>query len=162
VLAGRERHSHGRPDNLGYPVRAIRSRQYLYLWNVKPERWPIGDPEGYHDTDDSPTKTFLLERLNSPSFGHLAHLSFAKRPGEEIYDIRKDPGCLENLAGAAGYARIKEELSRELKERLTKQGDPRLLGYGDIFESYPRYSAMRDLPGFKKQGEYNPQYQVRP
>ncbi len=161
VLAGRERHSHCRPDNLGYPVRAIRSREYLYIWNMKPERWPIGDPPGYHDTDDSPTKTFLLERLNSPSFGHLAHLSFAKRPGEELYDIRKDPGCLENLAEVAAYARLKEKLSGELKKRLTEQEDPRLLGYGDIFESYPRYSAMRDLPGFKKQGEYNPRYQVR-
>ncbi|MFH1741695.1 MAG: sulfatase, partial [bacterium] len=51
VFTGRERHSHSRPDNIGYPSRAIRTDQYLYIRNFKPDRWPIGDPEGFHDID---------------------------------------------------------------------------------------------------------------
>jgi len=55
VVAGRERHTHARFDNLGYPARAIRTADYLYIWNMKPERWPAGDPgpddDWYHDID---------------------------------------------------------------------------------------------------------------
>lgn len=45
VLAGRERHSSSRYQNLGYPQRVIRQGQYLYIWNMKPERWPAGAPQ---------------------------------------------------------------------------------------------------------------------
>lgn len=30
LFTGRERHTHARPDNLGYPIRAIRDYQFLY------------------------------------------------------------------------------------------------------------------------------------
>jgi uncharacterized sulfatase len=44
ILTGRERHSHARPDNVGYPARAIRTSNYLYIENFKTDRWPAGDP----------------------------------------------------------------------------------------------------------------------
>jgi uncharacterized sulfatase len=44
-------------------------------------------------------------------------------------------------------------------QALREQGDPRALGTGDIFESYPRVSRMRpELGGFAERGEYNPKY----
>ncbi|MBN2411246.1 sulfatase [candidate division KSB1 bacterium] len=163
VFTGRERHTHARPDNLGYPSRAVRTNDYLYILNLKPDRWPAGDPdgsgdpEGYHDIDDSPTKTFMIE--NQDQYANLFLLAYGKRPGEELYDIKNDPYCMNNLAGQAGFERIKNELRTMLEKTLTGQKDPRMLGNGDIFESYPRYSRMRKFKGFKKQGEYNPQYQ---
>ncbi len=45
VYVGRERHSSSRWNNLGYPQRTIRSAGYLLIWNMKPERWPAGDPQ---------------------------------------------------------------------------------------------------------------------
>jgi N-sulfoglucosamine sulfohydrolase len=45
VFAGRERHSSSRYLNWGYPQRAIRSHDYLLVWNMKPERWPAGAPQ---------------------------------------------------------------------------------------------------------------------
>ncbi len=174
ILTGRERHTHARPDNLGYPARAIRTADYLYIWNMKPERWPAGDPmppgtmkgqapegfkelwPGYHDVDDSPSKLFLIEHQST--FPGPFDLAFARRPGEQLYDIRRDPGCTVNLAGEEAYGRIRKELRELLERELMAQGDPRVLGYGDIFESYPRISPMRQFPGFRKQGEYNPGY----
>ena len=32
------------PDNLGYPARAIRTKEFLYVKNYHPNRWPLGDP----------------------------------------------------------------------------------------------------------------------
>ncbi|KPL11910.1 heparan N-sulfatase [candidate division BRC1 bacterium SM23_51] len=162
VFTGRERHTHARPDNLGYPARAIRTHDYLYILNLKPDRWPAGDPEGFFDIDGSPSKTYMLENRTSAEGKRLFALAVAKRPAEELYDIKADPGCVNNLAALAKYAAIQKKLRAELEQALTEQKDPRVLGYGDVFDSYPRYSAMRDYPGFKKQGEYNPKFQVKP
>jgi uncharacterized sulfatase len=159
AFSGRERHSHARFDNLGYPCRAIRSYQYLYIRNFKPERWPAGDPEGFYDIDDGPSKEHVLKNRNRPDVRRLFEAACGKRPAEELYDIQKDPGCLENLASSPAHAEVRAKLRAELERTLIAQKDPRTLGAGDIFESYPRYSAMRpELGGFAQQGEYNPAF----
>src|SRR5262249_7910697 len=57
VLVGKERHDLGRPDDVGYPVRAIRMPEYLYVHNYEPDRWPVCNPEtGYRNCDDGPSK----------------------------------------------------------------------------------------------------------
>ncbi|HKJ67605.1 MAG TPA: sulfatase [bacterium] len=163
VLTGRERHTHARPDNLAYPARALRTGQYLYIRNLAPDRWPAGNPGGsgdpphYHDIDDSPSKTYMLEHQDDPAVCQLFHLGFGKRPLEELYDIQADPGCIHNLAGQYEYQQLQEHLWEQLEDTLRAQHDPRAFGY-EIFESYPRYSHMRDFPGFKQQGEYNFEY----
>src|SRR6185295_125640 len=51
VFFGRERHASVRAGNVGYPIRGIRTAQFLYLRNFEPERWPAGDPPIYGDVD---------------------------------------------------------------------------------------------------------------
>jgi N-sulfoglucosamine sulfohydrolase len=157
VLAGRERHTHARPDNVGYPARAIRTHDFLYIRNLKPDRWPAGDGPGYHDIDPSPAKSFLLENRHVESVRPFAELAVARRPLEELFDIRRDPGCLRNLAGEPEYAQVKQALWSVLEQELTRQGDPRMSG-SEIFDSYPRYSPMRKLGGFDAEGQYNPAF----
>ena len=178
ALAGRERHTHARPDNLGYPARAIRTDEFLYIWNIKPERWPAGDPlppglspeqldgsiskdnagfsGGYEDIDGSATKDYLLEfRDQHPD---LFHLATGKRPEHQLFKISEDPWCLHDLSRNPDYAGVLENLSQLLKEELTRQGDPRMKDEGDRFESYPRFGGMRPFPGFRQRREYNPEY----
>ncbi|SMP75873.1 Sulfatase [Neorhodopirellula lusitana] len=45
AFSGRERHSSSRFNTLGYPQRVIRTTEYLYIRNFKPERWPAGAPK---------------------------------------------------------------------------------------------------------------------
>lgn len=157
ILAGRERHTHARYDNLGYPSRAIRTKQYLYIRNFAPDRWPAGDPPGYYDIDDGPTKQFMLEhREEHPE---AFQLGFGKRRGEELYDLNADPDCLHNLAGQQQLEAKQKELAALLTEQLTQQRDPRVVGPFDLFDSYPRMSEMRpELGGFAERGKYNPKY----
>ena len=158
VLSGRERHTHARPDNLGYPSRAIRTHQFLYIRNFAPERWPAGDE--FHDIDACPSLTFLRERADTPQGSFFLEASVGKRPAEECFDILKDPACMRNLAGEPGYATLVDQLGDLLMLELTKQEDPRATGKGEIFESYPRYSSMRPhLGGFAERGAYNPAFQ---
>jgi uncharacterized sulfatase len=162
AVSGRERHSHARFDNLGFPARAIRTEQYLYIRNFKPDRWPAGDPEQYADVDNGPSKTFILKHRNDPKIKPFFEAAFGKQPAEQLFDIRTDPGCMKNLAGSSAHAAVLKKLRAQLDQTLLAQRDPRVLGTGDIWDSYPRYSPMRpELGGFAEQGKYNPKYAVK-
>lgn len=160
VFAGRERHSSSRYNNLSYPQRAIRTPQYLYIRNFEPERWPAGAPRkyekdgtlgpmhaAYHDIDRSPTLSYLVDHRANPFIRRHLHLAVERRPAEELYDIRKDPGCLRNLANESASDAVTASLRVQLVDYLTKTNDPRILGQGDIFETYGRYGQeMRTFP----------------
>ena len=145
TLLGKERHDLGRTDgdlvSVGYPVRALRNDQYLYVKNFEPDRWPVGDPEyGFLNCDNSPTKSYLLLQQSNPEQRKFFEMSFGKRPGEELYDIKKDPDCLENLAMNEQFADVKSKMWDQLQKELTAQQDPRILGQGRIFDFYPNRS----------------------
>jgi len=159
VFSGRERHTHARFDNLGYPARAMRQGNYLYVRNMKPDRWPAGDPEFYADIDDSPTKQWMMRHRDDPQIAPLFEHSFGKRPEEQLFDVVNDPGCRKNLASEAAHRSVRQSMRATLEKSLAEHGDPRLLGRADIWESYPRFSAMRpELGGFAERGKANPKY----
>ena len=137
MIIGKERHDVGRQNDKGYPVRAIIAGHYFYSLNFKPNRWPAGNPEtGYLNTDGSPSKTEILNLKREGSNEDYWNLSFGKRPEETLYDIRKDPDCIENIAQNNKYSFIKDSLRKVLIEDLTINKDPRILGYGDLFDNY--------------------------
>lgn len=138
VLIGRERNGPGRPRNQGYPVRGIVRDDWLYLENAAPERWPGGNPEmGYLDVDVSPTKSLILQRRREA--GHDRHwdLTFAKRGPRELYDLRRDPDCVANLAADPAQRARVGELQAALQRRLLAEGDPRQRGQPDYFDAFP-------------------------
>ena len=136
VCMGRERHDLGREGDLGYPVRCIRTEEYLYVRNLAPERWPAGNPEtGYTGCDSSPTKDLIIRQHEGGEDRYWAR-AFGKRPPEELYRITTDPECLHNLAAEPQYAGVTELLWAELQGYLRAQNDPRILGFGEIFDTY--------------------------
>lgn len=159
IFSGRERHSHARFDNLGYPARAMREGSFLYVWNMKPDRWPAGDPELFADIDGAPTKDWMMQHRGDAKVKPLFELGFGKRPEEQLFDVGKDPGCLRNLAPEPAHQTTRKAMRAALEKALREQNDPRATGNGDIWERYPRYSPMRpQLGGFAEQGKYNPKY----
>jgi N-sulfoglucosamine sulfohydrolase len=148
VLHGKERHAPGQEEHMGgYPVRAIRTHDYLYIRNFKEERWPAGTPNYKEaaipycwlgDCDNGPTKSYMVENQDKDEHHRfLYQLAFGKRPAEELYDCRKDPDQMENLAYDPAYKDLKEELAAQLMEQLLATGDPRATGGGDEFDRVP-------------------------
>jgi N-sulfoglucosamine sulfohydrolase len=142
TLLGKERHDIGRTDgeilSVGYPARAIRNDQFLYVRNFKPNRWPGGDPQyGLLNCDNSPTKGYLMGLTPQDAEYRYYELSFGKRPAEELYDVVADPDCVRNLADQSKYRETCDALWDQLHLELAAQGDPRVLGHGDIFDAYP-------------------------
>jgi hypothetical protein len=148
VLHGKERHVPGQEGHMGgYPSRAIRNHDFLYIRNFKPDRWPAGTPNHgkafiprfwLADCDNGPTKTYMVDNRDKDDHHSLLYeLSFGKRPAEELYDCRRDPEQLLNLADDPAYADIKESMSDLLMEQLELTADPRVIGGGDKFDEYP-------------------------
>jgi N-sulfoglucosamine sulfohydrolase len=158
AVAGRERHvSTVREGNFPYPQRAIHTKDFVYIRNFKPERWPLGEGPGYGrpeaempyadlqeetytafgDMDASPTKAWLVTHRNDPGMEVYFNFAFARRPGEELYDLRSDPDCLKNVAEESAYRDTRDQLSQRLMTVLTETRDPRVTGDGDTFDKPP-------------------------
>ena len=171
VFSARERHSSSRFNSLSYPQRSIRTHDYLYIWNLRPERWPAGTPQkfetvnydstgeviqgalgpvngAYHDIDACPSLSFMIEHREDDSIRPFLELAVARRPEFELYDIRVDPGCLKNLAGKVSHRALEARLANRLQAHLRATGDARIVGPngGEIWETYPRYSSLRWFP----------------
>jgi len=147
VFSERERHAYVRAGNLSYPMRAIRTDRFLYINNLRPERWPAGDPENtesnrfFGDIDDGPAKQLLLKNKNDPAYEKFRLWSLDKRPAEELYDLEKDPDQLKNLAEDPAYDNVQHELATRLmkwrkstKDSVTETTEP--------FDNYPFYGKI--------------------
>jgi arylsulfatase A-like enzyme len=155
VILGREREDVGRPNDEGYPVRAIVKGNFFYAVNYEPSRWPSGNPEtGYADTDGGPTKTELLQANRKGQHKDLWQLSFGIKGSEELYQTDKDPYSMNNLAADPAFAAIKARLRKEMEAELKKQGDPRMFGKGYLFDQYPyAQEGVRNFYERYKKGE---------
>lgn len=146
-----ERHDGCRAGGKGYPCRAIRTGDYLYIYNFEPTRWPSGSPDPsvcaraipFGEIDDSPTKTFVMEHRNEHEVAHLAELAFGMRPAEELYDLKKDPEQLVNVAGSVRYQAAQHRLRRELFNHLATTRDPRVVGGKVDWDYYPYYGLIK-------------------
>ncbi len=138
IFAGRERHSSSRYLNWGYPQRVIRSKDYLLIWNLKPERWPAGAPQrlvpgtkdelypiygidengeqqsgwAFTDIDGSPTKSFMIEHHDDVAYSSYFHWATDIRPEFELFNTQTDPYCLNNLSGDPDYRKIEKEMKK--------------------------------------------------
>ena len=155
VIIGRELHFHNsRPGNVPYPMRAVRTKDYLYIQNLKPERWPMGDPydaaelsepdtlyqmglstsPAYRDLDGSLTNAWMMSRREKPGDKELFLLTMHPRPGEELYDLRKDPDQLVNRAADPEFDTVLVILRGQVDQVMNTTGDPRL---NDAFDRLP-------------------------
>ena len=131
AYSARERHSSSRHQNWTYPIRAMRTPEYLLIRNFRPSRWPAGHPAGfkgdsfgYYDIDAAPSKTFLWKNRNTTEVGPFFQLAVDKRPAVELFDIRKDPGNLHNLADDPKFVQVQKTARRGVGELSQKDRRP--------------------------------------
>ena len=137
-----------------YPMRAVRTKDYLYIRNFKPERWPMGDPfeaaeltrtddlykmglstkPAYRDLDGSLTKAWMMSHHKKTDDKALFQLTMHPRPSEELYDLKKDPNQLLNLASVPELRTTLKTLRSHVDQVMNKTSDPRLK---DAFDQLP-------------------------
>lgn len=138
VVVGRERHA------VEYPTRGIHTEDFLLIRNYSPELSPAGSDRG-------PTREFMTNNQTDPRVAKAWALFSDKRPAVELFDKRKDPDQLTNVADDPAYASVRKELEEKLDAFLKETGDPRALGKGDVFLSYPDFSKKKGTPATEPQ-----------
>ncbi|NND09343.1 MAG: sulfatase [Saprospiraceae bacterium] len=152
LVMARERHAICRQGGLGYPGRAIRTDSFLYIENLFPDRWPAGDPPLFGDIDlhmlqgKSPTKEYMMLNKDDPKVRPLYELAFMKRPLAELYNLKKDPFQMKNVAASPTYSNVKRRLKEQLWNYLQETKDPRALGKSVTWDTQPYYKE-RDWIG---------------
>ena len=160
ALIGREVHvGSGREDYMPYPVRALRTSDFLYVKNFKPDRWPMGDPKAaagdtmpsakalentrtaFADIDASPTKTWLIQNRFEEGLDTILRDAWEKRPEEELYLLADDPHQIRNVAADPAHAATLEKLRAQLMAELEAKQDPRLT---DAFDRPPYLDKSRE------------------
>lgn len=164
---GRERHVEmARAGHLPYPQRSIRTADYSFIINFRPDRYPLGDPynlgeddePGFDeiarttfvtlpDEDAGPTKAWIVTHRNDPQWKSYFDHAYGRRPREELFDLRKDPHQMKNVANDPEYAEVVTQLRKRLLDELQQSGDPRLVDDGKFFETPPMAGPLpNDVP----------------
>lgn len=77
----------------------------------------------------------------------VLHRTLTKRPQEELFDLKKDPHQMVNVACNSAYTDIKQKLRKTLMDELHKQKDPR------ICEDVVRYDNSPFTDAFPQGGK---------
>jgi len=168
VVTGRERHvAQARAGFLPYPQRALREKDFIYIINFEPDRWPMGDPinlgpdeepPSYQalcnnplvtlmDWDNGPTKAWMVLKREDLDVEPLYDLAAGKRPREELYDLRTDPDYLHNVAADPAYEDVRARMEARLLAILEEHDDPRLTEDPCRYELEP-YAGPPDTEWF--------------
>ena len=119
-----------------YPVRSVRSQNYKYILNLNSST-PFYNMVTTHE--NGIYQTWLQETSGKPD-RHDYVMRYLQRPKEELYDIRKDPWELNNLADEAGYEQVKQRLRKALHDWMVQQGDQGIDTELKAIERQPRWN----------------------
>lgn len=134
VLAGDTNHhreivygTHTRDGMMNYyPIKAIRTDRYKYIWNLFPERAftnHITNSNQFAERGGEQLWDSWMRLAATDATARERVKNYQHRPEEELYDITKDPAELNNLAGDSEYREIKQKLRTGLEAWMDSQGD---------------------------------------
>jgi N-sulfoglucosamine sulfohydrolase len=104
------------------PMRAIQTRQYLYIFNA----WSNGQRIMQTATTGTPTYRRMRELAATDPKIAERHKLYQFRVVEELYDVEHDPDCLHNLLADPAHAKDREALQQDLEAWMVKTRDPML------------------------------------
>jgi len=102
------------------PMRAIQTKTHLYLFNP----WSNGKRIFATATNGTVTCKRMIELAkNDKAMNERLNL-YRYRVPQELYQVKRDPDCLQNLIGSSNNQEVKNKLQKLLEEWMVKTGDP--------------------------------------
>ena len=103
-------------------IRAVRSKEFKYIKNFYPER-PYTQLNAYKESK-YPSLALLRALYKQGKLTPAqAHFMKPTRPEEELYDLKKDPWEIKNLAKDSKYKNVLEEYRGQLNKWIKESGD---------------------------------------
>ena len=102
------------------PMRAIQTKTHLYLFNP----WSNGERIFATATNGTVTCKRMIELAkNDKAMNERLNL-YRYRVPHELYQVKRDPDCLQNLISSSNNQEVKNKLQKLLEEWMVKTGDP--------------------------------------
>ncbi len=103
-----------------YEMRAAHNDRYLYIFND----WSDGKTEFRNESQNGRTMTAMVKAAKSqPRVAARVEL-FLYRVPQELYDIKEDPDCLNNLVDDPKHEETLQRLQRQMLGHMLKTKDP--------------------------------------
>ena len=103
-----------------YGIRSVRNERYKYILNLSPK---VKFTNVITEKPDNPFWASWVRAARSDPFAKERVNLYQFRPKEELYDLRRDPHEMKNLAGESIYDEIMAELKENLDAWMRGQGD---------------------------------------
>ena len=101
-------------------ARCVRSARYKLIYNCTPHQ-PVGPVDSRNDPGWQEMVAAQQSGRLAPEFVRTYFTT--PRPTFELYDLAKDPGELDNLAGRSELAAVEHELKAALSEKMILDWD---------------------------------------
>jgi len=118
-----------------FGIRSVRSARFKYVWNFTPE---VKFQNAC--TNSSIFKSWRQKAETDPDAAEKVR-RYEHRPGEELYDVEKDPYEWKNLADDPQYATIKMRMKKRLLEWMEEMGD---MGRQTELEAFEHQAGNRN------------------
>ncbi len=119
--------THTRDTMMNYfPIRAVRTENYKYIWNLAPERaytTHLTNERNFIKNGGGHLWDSWMKLANEDPRARERVAFFQHRPEVELYNVQRDPSELNNLAGDNGMQPVKNKLAGKLKQWMKQQGD---------------------------------------
>lgn len=102
-----------------YGIRTVRSDNYRLIWNVNWQNEFTNLVTGGY----GPFESWEQKAMEGDPFARKRVSWYKKRPQFELYDLRKDPYELNNVAEEDAYQQVGDELKKILVQWIDQQGD---------------------------------------
>ena len=111
-------------------IRSVRDAHYKYIRNFMPDR-PYTQPNAYKER--AYPALAVMKRLHAQGKLTPAQELFmaARKPDEELYDLKNDPNEIHNLAALPEYKAVLQEL-RDALEKWMAECDDRADKHGEF------------------------------
>jgi N-sulfoglucosamine sulfohydrolase len=117
--------------DIRYEMRSVIAEDYIYIYN----KWVDGKAK-YHN--GKYTGGMALEGFEAAATENAQAKKrldfFYNRAREELYDVRRDPNALDNLAGNESSVKTLQLMRQSMLERLAEANDPYLDDFKEFLE----------------------------
>lgn len=120
------------------PMRCVQDAEYGYIFNA----WSDGLYQYHNNNEGRCWAAMKQAAATDPAVAQRVKM-FRLRAGEEFYDLRKDPDCLQNLVDDPAHSEPLERFRSLLAEWMAKTGDP-------IREAFERRGDESWMKGFRE------------
>lgn len=123
------------------PMRAVQSKRFLYIYNP----WSNGSRVFATATSSTPTYKRFKKLAETDITFAARHAIYQHRVVEELYDIKADPDCLNNLIDDEEFGDVLTLHRRRLLTWMRTTGDPLIEIYRDRDNAEKREAYIQAL-----------------